>query len=97
MSVSASPVPLTGANQAVMAGPAIYRGFTLREAAVVAAAATVRIWDNPSAASGTLLEVVELPADGSAQAFYSDGGIRAHLGVFVEVVAGTVEGSVRIG
>ncbi|MEV0805736.1 hypothetical protein [Micromonospora sp. NPDC050200] len=95
MSMPATASALTGANQAVSASPATYQGYTLRETAGTAAAATVRIWDNPAAASGALLDVVELPANGSAQAFYP-GGIRAHRGIYVEVVAGTVEGSVRI-
>lgn len=69
-----------------------YAGFTVRETA--GAAATVRIFDNAGAASGTLLETIELTADASDHAHYP-GGIRAANGVFVEIT-GTVEGSLRI-
>ena len=96
MSTPAVPIPVaaTGTTQ-VFVGPCTYRGFSLREAAGTAAVATVRIWDGTSA-SGTLLAVVELPANGSSSESVA-GGLRAALGVFVEVVAGSVEGSVRIG
>lgn len=88
----AAAYPVTGTG-AVRAAAALYCGYALR---ATGGAAVVRIWDNPAAASGTLLDVVALAADASAQAMY-DTGIDARRGVFVEVVSGTVEGSVRIG
>jgi hypothetical protein len=91
--VGAAPVALTGANQVVTAGPAVYRGLTLR----ATAAAVVRVWDNPSAAAGTLLDTVAVATDASVHAWYGDGGIRAARGIYVEVLSGTVEGSVRVG
>jgi hypothetical protein len=91
--VAATSVPLTGAAQVVAVGPALYRGFTLRETA--GAEAVVRVWDNPSAAAGTLLDTVALPADGSATELHD--GVRAATGVYVQVVSGTVEGAIRIG
>ncbi|MCT2276319.1 MULTISPECIES: hypothetical protein [Micromonospora] len=93
MSVAATPVALTGADQSVSAGPATYRGYSL----AATAAAVVKVWDNPSAASGTLLDTITLGANASLQAWYGSGGLRAARGVFVQVVSGTVEGSVRIG
>jgi len=86
--------PLTGSSVVVSANPAIYAGFTARETA--GAVATLRVWDNPSAASGTLLETIRLAANESAREYYV-GGVFAAAGVYVEVVAGTVEGSVRVG
>jgi hypothetical protein len=94
MTPAAAPRALTGSDQQVVTGPATYRGYSLRETA--SAAAVVRVWDGTSAA-GTLLDTVALAADGSAQAWHDGGGIRAASGVFVEVVSGAVEGSVRIG
>ncbi|MFG3709209.1 hypothetical protein ACGF7U_31385 [Micromonospora sp. NPDC047670] len=91
--VGATPVALTGAGQVIAAGPAVYRGYSIS----ATAAATVRIWDHDSAASGTLLDTVAVPAGASVSAWYGDGGLRAARGVYVEVVSGTVEGSVRIG
>ncbi|MFI6162246.1 hypothetical protein ACIA59_20170 [Micromonospora haikouensis] len=93
MMVGATPVALTGAGQVIAAGPAVYRGYSIS----ASDAATVRIWDHPSAASGTLLDTIALAAGESAGAWYGDGGLRAARGVYVEVVTGTVEGSVRIG
>ncbi|MEV6798536.1 hypothetical protein AB0M91_09330 [Micromonospora rifamycinica] len=82
---------LTGTNQTAATGPAVYCGYAL----LADTAAVVRIWDGTSA-TGTLLDVVALADDASANAWYT-GGLRAAQGVFVEVVSGTVSGSVRIG
>lgn len=93
MGVPATPVAVTG-DQLVHNGLAVYRGFTLRETA--GAVATVRIFDGTSAA-GTLLDTVAFAANESRSEYYPDGGIRASTGIWFEVVAGAVEGSVRLG
>ncbi|GAA4626624.1 hypothetical protein GCM10023196_035610 [Actinoallomurus vinaceus] len=87
-------VALTGSNQAVSATPAFYAGFSIRETA--GSTAVVRIWDNPSAASGTVLEEIGFAANESAREYYP-GGVWATKGIYVQVVSGTVAGSVRIG
>lgn len=87
-------VALTGANQAVSAAPIAYMGFTIRETTGTTAA-VVRIWDNASAASGIVLDEVALTGGQSAREFYPMGGIKALNGIFVQVVAGAVVGSVR--
>lgn len=66
-----------------------FAGWSVRESAGSPAAATVRFRDTD--ASGQILAVLELPADGSDTtvlypAVWPDGG------VYVEVVTGTVEG-----
>jgi hypothetical protein len=88
-----SVVNLTGTDQAVVAGKAVYQGFTIRETA--GAAAVVRIFDNASAASGPILEEISLAANASAAEHYP-GGIEAFAGIYVDVVSGAVSGSVRI-
>lgn len=88
-------VALTGADQVVRSAPAVYRGFSIRETA--GAAATIRVYDHASAASGTLVDVIQLVANESAREWYGGGGITASLGLFVDVVTGAVEGSVRVG
>lgn len=95
MSAGAVAVALTGADQAVTANAGVYRGFALRETA--GAAAVVRIYDNASAGSGTLIDSVRLAANESLSAWLSGGGIRVSSGIFVDVVSGAVEGSIRIG
>ena len=90
----ARAVALTGSDQLVTTGPGAYRGFSLRETSG-AAVATVRVYDGTSAA-GTLLESVSLTASESAREWYDDG-IRCDTGIYIDVVAGAVEGSVRIG
>lgn len=95
MGVSANAIALTGADQIVSATAGVYRGFALRETA--GAIATVRIYDNASAASGTLVDTISLAANESGSAWYADGGIRLTAGLYVKIVAGAVEGSLRVG
>jgi hypothetical protein len=78
----------------IMATPGYYLGFTLRETSG-SASATVVIYDNASAASGTILEEITLASSESAREFYHTPGIRAVNGVYFSVVSGAVAGSVR--
>lgn len=89
------PVALTGSDQAVAARAAYYRGFSIRETSG-SAGAVVRIFDNASAASGTVLDEISLTAGESAREWY-ESGIWASNGVYVDVVSGAVAGSVRVG
>jgi len=92
---TARVVALSGANQALSGTQAVYAGYSIRETA--GAAARVRIWDNASAASGTILETIGLTGLASSWSWLGPEGLWAVNGIFVEVVAGTVEGSIRIG
>lgn len=82
----------------VRADPCSYYGYTLYNSG--GSAVVVKIYDNASAASGTLLDVVSVPAAGTANAYYAvednAGGLRAKNGVYFSPSA-TVEGSIRIG
>lgn len=91
---SVRTVALTGSDQAVAASASIYAGFAIRETA--GAAAVVRLYDNASAASGTLLDEIALAANESAREYYP-GGIWCINGVYAKIVSGAIEGSVRIG
>lgn len=97
MSLShARSLPLTGSDQAVRSGPTIYCGFAAQETGG-SSAATVRIYDNASAASGTLIDAVNLAGGGSESRVY-DRGIWCENGIYVDVGGtGTVAGSIRIG
>lgn len=90
----ARTIPLTGANQAASTAQAVYVGFTIRETA--GAVAVVRIWDNASAASGTVLEEIALVANESRSECYARG-VWAVNGIYVQVVSGTVVGTLRTG
>lgn len=75
------------------AGVRTFAGFSVREAAVTAAAATVRFrqTDGAGGATGQILAELELAADASETVTF-DIPVSAPDGVHVEVVAGTVEG-----
>lgn len=93
----AVPVPLVvGASQIVRAaGPVVYLGYSIRETA--GSAAVFRLWDNGSAASGTIVDMISLAAN-DAKAVMHPFGIWLVNGLFIERVSGTTyEGSVRLG
>ena len=95
MSKASTSVALTGSDQAVRAGNGFYRGYTVVETGG-SNAATVRIYDNASAASGTLIGAVNLAAGGSADVHCD--GVWVANGIYVDVGGtGTVAGSVRVG
>lgn len=94
MSAVSGVIALTGADQVVSAAACEYMGFTVRETA--GARAVVRIYDNASAGSGKLLDTVSLLPNESAREYYPEP-IFARSGVYVDVVSGAVEGSVRLG
>lgn len=91
----AQAVSISGSSQTLATFPVRYTGFSLRET-TGATGAVVRLWDNTSAA-GTILEEIALAAGESAREFYSPVGIEGATGLFVQIVSGTVVGSVRIG
>lgn len=92
---AARPVTLTGNDQTIDSGPTVYHGFSLRNTSG-AATATVRIWAHPDKAEGALLDTVHLAESESAREYYPEG-VVADSGLYVEVVSGAVEGSVRVG
>ena len=72
--------------------PTMLSGVSVRETA--GAAATVRIFDNASAGSGTLLATIGLTALQSTSVDRNVPTVAAN-GIFV-VITGTVEGNIRI-
>ncbi|MDH2425779.1 hypothetical protein [Sphaerisporangium sp. TRM90804] len=88
------PVALTGSDQAVVAAPAVYRGLTVRETSG-SAGAVLRLHDNASAGSGTILQTVALAQGESANLMHPDG-VWAVNGIYADVVSGAIEGSVYI-
>lgn len=93
----ARSIALTGADQAVRSGPALYCGLIVAETGG-SLAATVRVYDNASAASGTLIDAVNLTAGDSESRSY-ERAVWCENGIYVDIggPGGTVAGSVRIG
>lgn len=92
-SVAAGTNNVSGSSQVISNAACTYRGFSLKETTGSATAA-VTIYDNASAASGTVLDVITLAAGESAREFY-DAGLTAIHGLYVSIVAGAVAGGVR--
>ena len=95
---SRSAVSSVGVTSSAVVRPnsATYHGYTLRAGG---SGATVTIYDNASAASGTILDVVTIAANATASAYYNVedcyGGVRAVKGVYFET-NNAVTGSIRV-
>ncbi len=72
-------------------GPCVYRGGV----AFSTGAAVVKVWDSSTGANGRLLDVYDVTANVAVSRDIA-GGVRAANGLYVEVVSGTPEGSVRL-
>lgn len=79
-------------DSSVLAVRGKLRGWTLRETA--GAVATVDLYDNASAASGTKVGAISLAAAGSSTVFFSEE-VQVRNGIFYDVT-GTVTGSVFV-
>jgi len=90
MLTPANPVSVTG-TQVVSATPATYRGFHLFSTA----GATVVIYDNASAASGTILAKFTLAAGADREVEVSTA-VRCAAGIYLTATA-AIEGHVRVG
>jgi hypothetical protein len=93
MSTWVTPAPVVAGQ--LVTGPGGYAGVALHVTG--AAAAKVRLWDGTSAA-GTIIDSIELAASGvdSWASFVLNGAVRFATGLFVEIVSGGVEGSIRL-
>lgn len=92
MPAMARPVNVTGTG-AVYAGFCVLRGFWISNSA----AATITLYDNASAASGTVLAQWVTTAANQDKEFDFADGVRCDNGVYLNVSAGSVVGSVRLG
>ncbi len=95
--MTVSAVALTGSNQQITTQPHDpYSGFSIRETSGTVAA-VVRIWDNAAGqSSGTILDTIGLAAGQSLSKLHGRP-VAPTAGIFVQVVSGAVEGSVRVG
>lgn len=92
MGAQASAVNVTGTG-VVVTTPCTYRGLSIRDAS--GATNTITLYDNASAASGTVISSYQLAANASAAEDVSDG-VRAVAGLYL-TSTGAVVGSVRVG
>lgn len=88
MSWQVAAITLTGSDQAI--AYKTYHGITV----AAAGAAGLTIYNNTTN-SGTILEVISFAAAGCVSLFY-EKGIRADLGIYVDITSGTLTGSVRV-
>lgn len=75
--------------------PQILYGWSVHESSGTPAVASFLIRDG--SVTGNIVAAVELAADGDDTVWFGDRGVRVPGGIFVDRVAGTVEGSVFAG
>lgn len=92
MANQSTPVPVTGAG-AVSAAPCTFRGYAITDTS--GANNTIKLYDNASAASGTVLASFVLAANATRELDINDG-CRCAKGIYLNST-GSVEGHVRIG
>lgn len=83
------------ANSTLRTGAGALYGLTLREVTAVAAAGTVTLFDN-TAASGPVLAVIRLAADGNFTVNWKHG-VRYSTGLTLAAVGADVNGSATVG
>ncbi len=89
-------IPLTGSDAAVLATPGLVGGYSVRNTHA-ANAATLALYDNASAASGTLIASMTLAAGEELDVVYSHAK-KAQNGVYADFGGtGSIEGTVWIG
>ena len=81
------------ADQTVTSGRSIYYGLTIRETAAAVASFNIRA----TSASGPIIDTVALPASGTVSHWFGPNGINAPGGIYFDVLAGAVAGSVYHG
>lgn len=92
-----SSTPLTGADQVVIQGGVAYYGHVVKETA--GSTATAVIYDDASGTAGgdaTILAAISLPANGVVDVVHPRP-IDARYGVYIDVLTGSIAGSVRTG
>ena len=92
MTAQAVPYNVT-ATGVVIATAATYRGLSVRDTS--GSTNTVTLYDNASAASGTVLGSFQLAANASALDNVADG-LRCANGIYLSAT-GAIVGSVRVG
>lgn len=93
MTAQASAIPVTAAG-VVNGSPCTLRGASIRDTS--GSTNTIRIYDNASAASGTILLTVQLAANASIPPLPIADGVRALNGLYLSAT-GALEGSVWVG
>lgn len=84
-------IPATAASTGLVGFGVQFHGWSFRETA--GAAASCRVRDGRDA-TGAILATIGLAANASDHEWLGDAGVTADVGLYLEVVSGSVEGAV---
>lgn len=87
------PIPGSSGVLGVSSSENLYFGFTLAETA----GATAKVRLREATVTGTILDSITLGANESTDDWYGPQGMYVNGDIYVQLVSGTVEGSVRAG
>lgn len=88
------PIPTITAGQQVYLGPAVLYGWAFEET-TTSAVARLNLYDG-TANTGKLVVPISLSADQSTRDYLPGNGVEIRTGVFLDVTAGSIDGSVWI-
>lgn len=84
----------TATSASLTTGRNTMKGLSIKEAAGTPAAARANVRDGNG---GPILASINLVASESVNLWYGDNGIRVNTGIYLQVLAGTVEGVIYVG
>lgn len=87
------PYPASSASQFMVTGPCIMAGYSFRETAGLAASFTLRDGFN---AGGIVVANADVAANGLAQLQMGRDGPYCMRGIFLQMLTGTLEGSIWV-
>lgn len=91
---AADAIELPAASRLLLRGRGLLKGYAVRESSATATARlTIR---DGSSASGRIIVPLTLQINESVRDWFSEEGIAFEQGIFFELVAGTIEGSVFV-
>tara|TARA_Y100000310_G_scaffold313664_1_gene362278 strand:- start:151 stop:459 length:309 start_codon:yes stop_codon:yes gene_type:complete len=90
----ATPTTVTGSDQAALATKGAYFGISVRETGG-SNTATAILYDNDSAASGTIIDEFTVAAGGTLSHWFGPGGVSLANGIYIDVSgSGALSGSI---
>lgn len=95
MAARANAFPIPASDGMLTNTPKILYGWSVGESDGTPAVASFLIRNGSGA--GDIVAVVELAANGSSTEWFGDQGIRVPDGIFIDIVAGTVQGAIYAG
>lgn len=94
MASNVTPIAIPATDQMLTGTPTILYGWSIRENAGTPAAAEALL--RSGSAVGPIVGVIDLAANGSTTVWFGPQGLRVPDGIFVDAIAGSLEGAIYV-